>query len=221
MFDSVARAFPWSQSEFVGQVESNGVWSPKQRRLVSLLELSARAQVPVALLGTAFCFVQLLDHLSANGLEFRLPPGSRVLETGGYKGRTRALPKADLHAWITRALGVPAASIVSEYGMCELGSQAYDRRVAWPGRESQIRAGLFRFPPWARAQVLSPETRREVAEGETGLVRVYDLANVASSVGVQTEDLGVRRRDGFELVGRAPRAEPRGCSLLSVGASES
>jgi hypothetical protein len=54
-----------------------------------------------------------------------------------------------------------------------------------------------------------------VAEGESGLLRVFDLANVHSVMAIQTDDLGVRRGDGFELVGRAPFAEPRGCSWMA------
>jgi hypothetical protein len=61
--------------------------------------------------------------------------------------------------------------------------------------------------------VVSPETGGEVAEGETGLLRVVDLANVRSVGAVQTEDLATRRSDGFELLGRVSGAEPRGCSL--------
>ena len=49
-----------------------------------------------------------------------------MLETGGYKGRSRALPKAELHALITERLGVPPSHIVCEYGMSELSSQAYE-----------------------------------------------------------------------------------------------
>jgi hypothetical protein len=45
---------------------------------------------------------------------------------------------------------------------------------------------------------------------------VFDLANVFSVMAIQTEDLGVRRENGFELVGRAQLAEPRGCSLMAV-----
>ena len=65
-------------------------------------------------------------------------------------------------------------------------------------------------------QIISPETGREAAEGETGLIRIFDLANVFSVAAIQTEDLGVRRGDGFELVGRAQLAEPRGCSLMNA-----
>lgn len=62
---------------------------------------------------------------------------------------------------------------------------------------------------------MSPETGQPVEEGQTGLIRVFDLANVYSVMAVQTEDLAVRRGDGFELVGRAALAEARGCSLMA------
>ena len=62
---------------------------------------------------------------------------------------------------------------------------------------------------------ISPETNLEVADGETGLLRIFDLANVRSVLAIQTEDLAVKRGDGFELIGRATQAEPRGCSLMS------
>jgi len=39
-------------------------------------------------------------------------------------------------------------------------------------------------------------------------------ANPRSVLAVQTEDLGVRRGEGFELLGRTAQAEARGCSLM-------
>jgi hypothetical protein len=65
-------------------------------------------------------------------------------------------------------------------------------------------------------QIISPETGREVADGETGLIRVFDLANIFSVMAIQTEDLGIRRDEHFELIGRAVLAERRGCSLMTV-----
>jgi len=79
----------------------------------------------------------------------------------------------------------------------------------------------LRFPPWCRVQFISPETGREVAEGESGLLRIFDLANVRSVMAIQTEDLGARRGDGFELSGRVPAAEPRGCSLMTHAQAQS
>ncbi len=155
--------------------------------------------------------MHLLDFLAEKICGFELPAGSRVMETGGYKNRSRAMPKAELHALITERLGVPRENIICEYGMSELSSQAYDQKS-----NCKIRNARFRFPPWARVQIISPETGREVADGETGLIRVFDLANVFSVAAIQTEDLGVRRGDGFELIGRAQLAEPRGCSLMTA-----
>ena len=209
MLATVHRAFGSRDSFFAGTVGDDG-WSLDIEKLLFGLHKSTNR--PLLLLGTAFNFVHLLDHFAANNIHYRLAEGSRVLETGGYKGRSRTLPKTELHELITNHLGIPASHIVCEYGMSELSSQAYDRTIAFsvvaPSR-------FFSFPPWSRAQIISPETGREVSEGETGLIRIIDLANLRSVLAVQTEDLGARRGDGFELIGRAAQAEPRGCSLLA------
>ena len=161
---------------------------------------------------------EIIDDLARRGRRFELPPGSRAMETGGYKGRSRSLQKAELHSLITHHLGIPSANIICEYGMSELSSQAYDSPVSDGWRATSDAAGSrrMRFPTWCRVQIISPETGREVGEGETGLIRVFDLANVYSVIAIQTEDLGIRRGDGFELIGRAALAEPRGCSLMAV-----
>ena len=156
--------------------------------------------------------MHLLDFLGEVKLCLPLPAASRVLETGGYKGRSRILAKPELHTLITERLGVPATHIVSEYGMSELSSQAYDH-VAGTNASQRI----FHFPHWARARIVSPETGREVTDGEAGLIQVFDLANLGSVLAVQTEDLGVRRGEGFELIGRVAQAQSRGCSLMQNG----
>jgi hypothetical protein len=202
----------------VGKTTADGSWSLDLDAARAALELAGATRRPLALLGTAFSFVHLLDDLAANHLFFTLPAGSRALETGGYKGRSRTLPGEDLHALIRRHLGISASHIVCEYGMSELSSQAYDRvagqAASKPGPSSM--RPIFRFPPWARARIVSPETGRETTEGGSGLIQIWDLANVYSVMAIQTEDLGVRRGDGFELIGRAEPAEPRGCSLLAT-----
>jgi hypothetical protein len=199
MFATIKRRIA-GEAEFVGIVDSAGVWELDLGRTFAALEQADR---PIEIFGTAFLFVNLLDELERRRLRFTLPEGSRVLETGGYKGRTREIPKEELHRLLRERLGVSA--IFGEYGMSELSSQAYSARD-----------GLFYFPPWARAQIISPATGREANEGERGLIRVYDLANVWSVMAVQTEDVGVQEGNGFRLMGRAAAAEARGCSLMSV-----
>jgi hypothetical protein len=213
MFETVRQKIGASESVFVGKIAADGSWTLDFAAVLAALFPKSQTQDPGPhlLLGTAFSFVHLLDFLVGKNLRFDLPAGSRVMETGGYKNHSRSMPKTELHALITERLGVPPENIICEYGMSELGSQAYDAEV----RSAKCEMRSFQFPQWARVQIVSPETGREVADGETGLIRIFDLANVFSVVAIQTEDLGIRRGEGFELIGRAQRAEPRGCSLMS------
>ncbi|MGA2242728.1 MAG: hypothetical protein ABSH11_11955 [Verrucomicrobiota bacterium] len=218
MFETVRQkpggaSVPASRA-FLGDIADDDSWTVDFDAVVDALSPRASSPAPRALLllGTAFSLVHLLDYLAENNLSFQLPPGSRVMETGGYKNRSRSMPKTELHQLITERLGVPRENIICEYGMSELSSQGYDSAIQPPS--SILHHRVFQFPPWARVQIISPETGREVADGETGLIRVFDLANVFSVMAIQTEDLGIRRDEHFELIGRAALAEPRGCSLM-------
>ena len=216
MFDTVTRDAPGGVEGriFTGEISPDGDWGVDWETLDAALARAVASGSAVGLLGTAFHFVHLIDRATARGVRWRLPAGSRVLETGGYKGRSRELAREELHAGIESVLGIPPSHRVTEYGMAELGSQAYDHVAG------RVRSGdsVLRFPPWARALVVSAETGREVPDGDAGLLRVVDLANAASAVAVQTADRAVRRGSGFILIGRAGQAEPRGCSLMSAGA---
>lgn len=219
MFETVRREFAASDSQFTGTVDSDGTWRLDMEKTALALRDSQGSDRPIALLGTAFNFVHLLNYLTEKGVRYQLAPGSRVLETGGYKNRSRAFPKLELHSCITRALDIPPDSIICEYGMSELSSQAYDSVVGnMPSSKFQAPNDerVLHFPPWARARIISPETGQAAVGGKTGLIRVLDLANVRSVLAIQTEDLGINRDAGFALLGRAAMAESRGCSLMSL-----
>ena len=165
---------------------------------------------PVLVVGTAFAFVHLLDALAKEGRRFRLPDGSRVMETGGFKGRSRTVPREELYAAIDSRLGIPPDRIVNEYGMTELLSQFYEPVLTGGAR-------LHHPPPWVRTRVADPATLEPLAPGCEGLLCHFDLANLGSVCCVLTEDLGVEPPEaeghGFRVLGRNPGAEPRGCSL--------
>jgi hypothetical protein len=181
-------------------------------RLGRTLKQAQRDQVPVCILGTSFAFVHWLDDLAARGDSFTLPAGSRIMDTGGYKGRSREIAEDELRGLYSRLLGVPAEYCVNEYGMTELCSQFYDSALRDHVRG---RAALRRklVPPWVRTRVVDPESLQPLSAGATGLLQHFDLANAFSVAAVQTEDLGVLLDDGFALLGRAPGAVPRGCSI--------
>lgn len=209
-------------------------------QIVAALRRAEGSGEPVALLGTSFAYVHLLDALETAGLSFRLPPGSRLLDTGGFKGRSRTVSAEALRAGFVARFGIPDAWCVNYYGMTEISTQYYDtalRRV-WLGLDPGPRVKAV--PPWARIRVVDPGTGQPVPAGERGLLVHYDLANRGSCLAVLAEDVGHLARstpaqerdrasagvaadhgsgacleDRFVLLGRASNGEARGCSVAS------
>jgi hypothetical protein len=181
-------------------------------RLRGDLRAAEREGAPVCLLGASFAFVHFLDRCRADGLRFRLPAGSRVMDTGGFKGKSREIPQAELYALVAEHFGVGRDVCVNMYGMTELSMQCYDsplrrRAVGLPDEP------IMQAPPWARTLVLDAETLRPVPEGVRGILCHYDLANCSSVIGILTEDVGVATSRGFRLLGRIQGADSRGCSV--------
>lgn len=177
------------------------------------LEAASERDRPVALLGTSFSFVHLLDELAGKGDRFHLPAGSRLMDTGGYKGRSRDVPAEELHRLYGEYLGIEPAYCINEYGMTELCSQYYDATLRDAVRGETGRPRRKQGPPWLRARVLDPDTLEPLPPGNVGILAHYDLANVDSVLAILTEDLGREVEDGFVVLGRAQGAMPRGCSI--------
>lgn len=164
---------------------------------------------PMLVLATSFALVHLLD--AVGDATFALPPGSRVMQTGGFKGKSREVASEQLRADLARLFAIDERAIVAEYGMTELSSQFYEKTLFDRG----ARHGIYAEPPWARVVPVDPESLVPVARGEVGIAKIVDLMNVDSAVAVLTQDR-VRRLpgdEGFELLGRLPGAPPRGCSI--------
>ena len=213
MFQKILEEYGGAHSFYAGTcLNATGAWRLEFDLIDATMRRSIADNRPVAVLGTAFSFVHWLDYLADNKIRLRLPAGSRIMETGGYKGRSRSVAKPELRRLMTKFLAVPESHIITEYGMSELSSQAYDGVVGQTGPAR----GTFHFPPWVRTQIISPETGTVAAAGETGLLRIFDPANIRSVMAIQTEDLAAGCGDGFELLGRLEAAEPRGCSLLAA-----
>ena len=174
--------------------------------LCEALQKAEQSNQPFALLGASYSFVHLLDELQARGLSFALPKGSRILDTGGFKGQSRDIPIEDFYAQLSATFGVDRRQCINMYGMTELSTQFYDAgNCSVPS--------VKRGPHWMRSRLLDPMTGQEVARGERGVLAHTDLANFNSVTTILTEDVGVATDDGFVLLGRAQGAEAKGCSL--------
>lgn len=163
----------------------------------ALLQL-AKSKQPTVLFGVSFA---LLDFAAGNEIDF---PGLTVIETGGMKGRGRELIREELHYKLKNCF--KNASLASEYGMTELMSHAYS-----------VNDKGYRTPPWMKVIFAHPDeplghTR---AKGQSGRIKVIDLANCWSCAFIQTADLGRMNEDGsFSVLGRMDYSDLRGCSLM-------
>jgi hypothetical protein len=175
----------------------NGYFLDAHQQLFDRLQLLKTTGRKVILFGVSYA---LLDFAEQYQLHF---PELIVFKTGGMKGRRKELVKEELDAKLTTAFGVP--KIHSEYGMCELLSQAYSSGD-----------NIFYTPP--QMKLLLRDERNPLLHSTTlttGLINVIDLANEHSCAFIATDDLGRRHADGgIEILGRMDSAEARGCNLL-------
>ncbi|HWT05224.1 MAG TPA: hypothetical protein VN224_05665 [Xanthomonadales bacterium] len=175
---------------------------------------ASAAGAAICVATTAFALVALLDALAERDTVLALPAGSRIMETGGFKGRTRAVDRATLYGKASSRLGVPVDAIVAEYGMTELSSQYYDSFDSRARVEPRVKVA----PPWLRPIVVGGDGR-PLPPGVVGAIRHVDLANRGSVIAIDTEDLGAlvpstgSGQAGLVLIGREEGAELRGCSL--------
>jgi hypothetical protein len=182
-------------------------------RAAAVVRQSERDGAPLAILATTAALLRFLDHCREHDWAFRLPHGSRLMDTGGAKGVARPLSRNGLHHAVWNALAIPGYLFTNEYGMTELSSQAWENVIAdrIAGRFSRR---AHATPPWLRTRVLDPATLSEPPRGQRGLLCHVDLANAGTAVAVLTEDIGMACEDGFVVLGRASGAELRGCSLV-------
>lgn len=159
-------------------------------------ELSDKGE-KILLLGVSYALIDLAEHG-----DWRLNPGTIIMETGGMKGKRSEWTKSALHKKLKEAFGL--AQIHSEYGMTELMSQAY-----------ATKDGLFHTPEWMRITTRDPEDPMTLIQGRTGGINIIDLANLYSCAFIATQDLGlIHDSGGFTLMGRFDHGDLRGCNLL-------
>ncbi len=178
---------------------------------------AAANQVPVLVTATSVALQTVLTALPADW-SVALPPGSRLMDTGGPKGRNLDVDRNAQRAELQRRLGLPAHAIVGEFGMTELASQRYE--PVW--RDAGAAGRTYCAPPWLRSRVCRVQVGAPPVvacePGEVGLVAHLDLANVDTCAFIQTGDLGALDAQGnLTLHGRLPGAELRGCGLDVAG----
>ena len=177
--------------------------------LAKTLDRAVAAEQPVVLIGGSFAFVNVCDALEAKGARFALPSGSRMLDAGGFKGRSRELDVDTLRASVGRVFGIAPDRCLNLFGMTELASQLYDG--------DDIALGPLGERPKAATAYIEPRVRdartMQRIERGAGLLEVTDLCILDRPPTVLTGDLAIAAPGGVAITGRAERGQTRGCSL--------
>ena len=170
------------------------------------LDCSQATGKPYAILGASFSIVHLVDEMIKINKTYKLPFGSKILDTGGFKGQSRNVNPDEFYDQLSNTFGIPRKNCINMYGMTELSTQFYD-----DGNEvcPSIKTG----PHWIKSRVINPLSKVDVPKGSTGVLVHCDLAhfNIVSSI--LTEDAGIELDNGFFLLGRASAEEAIGCSM--------
>lgn len=179
------------------QSESGFYLYDKEKLARNLQELETAGRKTI-LFGVSYALLDLAEKYPIR-LKHTL-----VFETGGMKGRRKEMPKEELHTILEKAFGVE--TVYSEYGMCELFSQAYSTGKGY----------RFTCPPWMRVLIRKSNNPLQWEEnGKSGGINVVDLGNIFSCPFIETQDLGRLYPDGsFEVLGRFDNSDIRGCNLM-------
>jgi hypothetical protein len=191
---------------------SSAVVSPQgldMERLVTVVERAIEAKRPVLFIGGTSVYVNVCDALRARGLRFEVPEGSRMMDAGGFKGRSRVVDVESLRNEVFEVFGVAPERCVNLFGMTELASQLYDVDDVPVGPLGERAKG---GTPHVEARVRDPQTMAYRSDG-FGLLEVIDRAICDRPHRILTGDLGVAVRAGVAVVGRAIERDDRGCSL--------
>ena len=152
------------------------------------------------LFGAAFGLMDLVERSTVT-----LPANSIVIETGGMKTHRREISRTTMHRTLASGFGIDVSRIHSEYGMCELLSQAYATGGKW-----------FRTVPWMKVAIHDPHNpQKQLEPFREGILGITDLANVHSCSFILTGDRGmIDRRGRFQVLGRWNSNNLRGCNFL-------
>lgn len=142
----------------------------------------------------------LLDYLRNSRLE-KLQ-NLTFIETGGMKGRRKEESRMEIHQNVKKRW--PRVRVYSEYGMCEMISQAYSEQETFTCPSGLLVVGNELDDPF-----------RYRLEGRNLQLNFIDMANVHSCAFLATQDLGsVYGETMFSVEGRVQSADLRGCNLM-------
>ena len=216
---SLAQMIGWAMEAF-GAARSSyaiGAHGVDVEAFVNSLRDAERDGEPVCVLATTGALLRVLDYCRAQGLAFRLPHGSRLMDTGGDKGRAAIhVAQRDPARRVggLRDSGLFLRERIRHGRAVESVLRQRHRRprARPPPRAPQARPALDAHPG-ARSRHAPAGGARWARGGSATLISPTPAAPWRccrrTSASMPTT--------AFSLLGRAAGAELRGCSLNAAG----
>jgi hypothetical protein len=198
--DQTRRAFGTDDSMFL--LGKSGI---DVNALIKALRESEASGVPVALIGATSAYVYFFQACRRKKMSFRLPPGSRICDGGGYRGRFGVVTRDDYYAMVQEIIGIPNSHCVNVLGEAETATNLFDDSLRRCAKGLPPKKRTRPVPPWSRVLAMSIDDLKPLPDGEVGLLAHWDLANVPTVLAVITDNLGYTTDGGTgcEMVGRA------------------
>ncbi|MBR9884472.1 MAG: acyl-protein synthetase [Oceanospirillales bacterium] len=166
---------------------------------------------PILLFGFTFMVWQMLEAIERSGRRLEFPQGILIHSGGWKKLQNRAVDNPTFKASAQRTLGVER--VHNFYGMVEQVGSVF----------VECEHGHLHTPFFAEVLIRDLTTGQLTAPGEPGVIEVLSALPLSYPGHVLlTEDIGRvlgvddcpcgRKGTRFEVLGRLPRAEVRGCS---------
>src|SRR5512145_2851751 len=198
--DQTRRAFGTPDSMFL--LGKTGI---DVKNLLKALREAEASGVPVALIGATAAYVYFFQSCRRKKMKFKLPPGSRICDGGGYRGRFGVVTRDDYYAMVKEILDIPETHCVNVLGEAETATNLFDDTLRRHMKRLPPRERTRPIPPWSRVLAMNIDDLSPLPDGEVGLLAHWDLANVPTVLAVITDNLGYTSNNGTccEIVGRA------------------
>jgi len=203
---------PYGGSHYIGKT------GLKIDEFFSAIKKTVDENIPAAILAPSFALVAILDKMNADKIKFKLPSASRVLDAGGFKGRSREIDRGQMLRMVEENFGVAPEYCVNALGMSEIGSQYYDNNLK--NYTLGIKSAIVKENPhWAKTLVMKTDgSYKYIAPSsyeEMGALVHFDLSNFDRALAVLSDDKGSYAPGGFLIHGRLVADDLKGCSLTA------
>jgi hypothetical protein len=117
--------------------------------LLKALRESESSGVPVAIIGATSAYVYFFQACRRRKMKFCLPPGSRICDGGGYRGRFGPVSREDYYGMVQEILGIPDSHCVNVLGEAETATNLFDDSLRRRVRGLPERERTRPVPPWS------------------------------------------------------------------------